>query len=128
MADLNTIAQLLAGAERVIERFGAPGYTLIRKSQESTLIDPLHPTKGYQRVETSYPIELAARSTYNQSFINGETIKIDDVKLYIQPEMIATPPVESDTVTFGVEIWKVVNVDTYKFGEADVLYIVRVRK
>ncbi|MCK5615740.1 hypothetical protein KAR91_78480 [Candidatus Pacearchaeota archaeon] len=130
MADAITQDNLVRGIKKIIDKFGKPGYILKRKTDQGSWVDPARPSKGRNQGEEEFIFNRAAQSTFNQAFIDGETIKIEDLKLYVNPGDIdpTTVPQESDKITFGTKIWKVINVDTYRFGEIDILYIIQMRK
>lgn len=65
---------------------------------------------------------------YDQKYIDGETIRRGDQRVYIAADGVTTDPQLDGTILRGSEVWKIVNVGVLSPNGQKIMYDVQVRQ
>lgn len=111
--------RLQATAQRLISKYGQTG--AVKR------VSPPDPIEGGEGSTTSYAATLAP-ITYEQRYVDGSTILVNDRQIYISSVGLAIVPQVGDIVTVGGDQFHVVNADTNNYdGVTNVVFIVQGR-
>jgi hypothetical protein len=116
----------ITSIQKLLIMNGTTSYSL-KKVVSSGYMDDSDPTKGPEKTTTTYPL-LSYPGQYKESQIDGELVRVDDIKLYIDPSELTVVPTESDIIVKSSEEYRIKNVKTYTQGDTVLLYILRIRK
>ena len=88
-------------------------------------IDPNNPTST---INISTPEQmLSYKGRYKSSEVDGEIIRKDDIKLYVDPSTISTVPKISDKVREGTDYYTIKNVYQWQHKDTIILYVLQLR-
>jgi hypothetical protein len=110
---------LAATAQSLLTRYGES----VTFSRETT--SAFDPASGIVTSSTSTFDGLVAKFNYRSSEIDGETIKMGDVRLVAS---ISTEPQVDDSVVLDGLSYRVMNVENIKPAGTNVIYKLQVRK
>lgn len=115
----------IALAKRLIAK---NGQTVILRGFETTPgDDPDKPWKPGENVPRDQSIE-AVFLDYEQRYIDGETIRTGDQRVFMPAEGLEVPPEQDGLIFRGTEAWKVVGIKPLNPNGQAILYEVQVRQ
>jgi len=109
---------------KLLRRNGTTSYSL--KKITTTVFDLNNPTKAPTTSSTSHSL-LSYPGQYKRNQVDGELVRIGDVKLYVDPTGMTVIPTTSDKITYGSDEWDIIDVKTYTQGNTAILYILQIR-
>lgn len=92
--------------------------------------DPADPDKPWRpgaAAPSNQPIE-AVFLDYEQKYIDGETVRTGDQRVFIPAEGLTAPPDPRGTILRGVEVWKIVGLKPLNPNGQAVMYEAQVRQ
>ncbi len=116
----------LQSVNRLLVTRGTTSYSL-KVITTNGLIDSNAPSKGSSSTSVTHSL-LSYPGKYKTNQVDGELIKKDDVKLYVDPTDLAVVPKTDDIILFSADQWKIKDVIQYTVVDAIVLYILQIRK
>jgi hypothetical protein len=114
-----------ASVHRIIAKMGNTSYSLSVVTSSGT--DPNFPTKGPIKAYVSHPLRaFPGRYKYRQ--IDGELVRNNDIKLYVDTTDLTVVPSSKDQVTHtDGSTWNIKTVNRYDDADIVDLYILQLR-
>lgn len=113
----------LESVKRVLKRYGNNDYSLVRITNTVSATDPTDTTQiPVSDNIQSYP------EKYKSSEIDGNLIKMKDIKLYVDPSTLTSAPTTSDKITDGTNIFSIKSIKRWKEADTICLYLFQLRK
>ena len=112
-------ARLQAVAERLIKSYGQQGTV--------TRVGPVDLIEGGEGTETAYPAKLVPMA-YSAREIDGTSIKVGDVQIYISAVGLSIVPEPGDLVAVNGKTYRVITTDPNLYdGATPVVHICQAR-
>lgn len=111
---------------RIIAKMGNSLYSL--KAITSSGTDPNYPTKGPVKTYVTHSLSaFPGRYKFRQT--DGDLVRNNDIKLYVDTTSLAVIPSTRDQVTHtDGSLWNIKSVNRYDDGDIVDLYILQLRK
>ncbi len=114
----------LQSVYRLLTRKGTTSYSLVKVTPVS--MDTNDPTASPTLTEATHSL-LSYPGQYTKNQIDGETIKTEDIKMYVSPTDLAVAPTKTDKITDGTNEWNIIHVKKYTEQDIVALYILQLR-
>lgn len=115
----------IALAKKLIKKNGQA--VTLRGFTTNAAPDPAKPWKPGGNVPADQPIE-AVFLDYEQRYINGQTIRMGDQRVFMPAEGLTAPPEVDGQVLRSAEVWKIVAVKPLNPNGQAIMYELQVRQ
>ena len=115
----------IALAKKLIKKNGQA--VTLRGFTAGAAPDPAKPWKPGGNVAADQTIE-AVFLDYEQRYIDGQTIRMGDQRVFMPAEGLAAPPEAEGLVLRGLEVWKVIAVKPLNPNGQAIMYELQVRQ
>ncbi len=115
----------IALAKKLIAKNGQ--MVTLRGYVEGDAADPDKPWRPGAAVPSNQPIE-AVFLDYEQKYIDGETVRTGDQRVFIPAEGLSTPPDPRGTILRGSEVWKIIGLKPLNPNGQAIMYEAQVRQ
>ncbi len=116
---------VIALAKRLISKNGQT--VTLRSFNAETPLDPEKPWKPGNNTAVDQTIE-AVFLGYEQRYIDGETIRAGDQRVFISAKGLTVPPEIEGLVLRGSELWKIISIKPLNPNGQVILYELQVRQ
>jgi hypothetical protein len=114
----------ITSVNKLLRRNGTTSYSLKKVSTPS--FDITNPTQAPTTTTTTYSL-LAFPGQYKDNQIDGELVRMDDIKFYVDPTNLSVSINTADKIINDDEEWDIIRKKTYTQGDTVVLYILQLR-
>jgi len=115
----------IALAKKLIKKNGQA--VTLRGFTAGSAPDPDKPWKPGANLPSNQSIE-AVFLDYEQRYIDGETIRTGDQRVFMPAEGLTTPPEVEGLVVRGAELWKIIAVKPLNPNGQAIMYELQVRQ
>ncbi|XAI94570.1 head-to-tail stopper [Pseudomonas phage vB_Pa-PAC4] len=115
----------IALAKKLIKKNGQA--VTLRGFTTNAAPDPAKPWKPGGNVAADQTIE-AVFLDYEQRYIDGQTIRMGDQRVFMPAESLTAPPEVEGLVLRGLEVWKVIAVKPLNPNGQAIMYELQVRQ
>lgn len=115
----------IALAKKLIKKNGQA--VTLRGFTAGAAPDPTKPWKPGGNVAADQPIE-AVFLDYEQRYIDGQTIRMGDQRVFMPADGLTAPPEVEGLVLRGSEVWKVIAVKPLNPNGQAIMYELQVRQ
>lgn len=115
----------IALAKKLIKKNGQA--VTLRGFTTNAAPDPAKPWKPGGNVPADQPIE-AVFLDYEQRYIDGQTIRMGDQRVFLPAEGLTAPPEVDGQVLRSAEVWKIVAVKPLNPNGQAIMYELQVRQ
>ena len=115
----------IALAKKLIKKNGQ--LVTLRGFTVSPGMSPDQPWRPGEPVPVDQPIE-AVFLDYEQKYIDGETIRMGDQRVFMPAEGLTSPPEQNGQVLRGAEVWKIITIKPLNPNGQAIMYELQVRQ
>lgn len=125
MGDVGFANRMKAVAEKLAGKFAGKSLVLRKVSEDSVLVDPNDPSKGFQKSFTDHPF-FGTILDYQNKEIDGDLVWQGDRKCLF-PLSIEERPKVDDIIIDGDEQLHIIYVGKTEVAGVDILYTLQLR-
>ncbi len=116
---------VIALAKKLIKKNGQ--LVTLRGFAVSPGTNPDQPWRPGEPAPADQPIE-AVFLDYEQKYIDGETVRMGDQRVFMPAEGLTSPPEQNGQVLRGAEVWKIITIKPLNPNGQAIMYELQVRQ